>query len=258
MTSYRKINIASEKIIIYIVTSLSNHCCQIFIIIQEKREILVIIHFFLFLRCHSKIFKLLKQVHSYPYTLTSLYQFDIKFYQDNIYLFKVKLVTLRGFKKCSRLMKKSYNSLKRNQQHDCQLLQHLRGEQHNGIARYTQNRRVSRSSPTDALDQPLEPYLVTRSPVTFGSHLKQCCDQHRVNKAANFSVAKSWPQGSQMADRKKCEQFCFNVFTAVFEKQAKTFWSICSISRSISSHDHNVTDKGSCKRQTPKLLQKVW
>ena len=114
MTSYRKINIASEKIIIYIVTSLSNHCCQIFIIIQEKPEISVIIHFFLFLRCHSKIFKLLKQVYSYLYMLTSLYQFDKKFYQDNIYLFQVKLVTLTGFKKCSRLVKKSYNSLKRN------------------------------------------------------------------------------------------------------------------------------------------------
>ena len=156
MTSYRKINIASEKIIIYIVTSLSNHCCQIFIIIQEKPEILVIIHFFLFLRCHSKIFKLLKQVYSYLYMLTSLYQFDKK---------------------------------KRNQQHDCQLLQHLQGEQHNGIARYTQNRRVSRSSPTDALDQALGPNLVTRSPVTFASHLKQCCDEHRISKAANFSVA---------------------------------------------------------------------
>ena len=114
MTSYRKINIASEKIIIYIVTSLSNHCCQIFIIIQEKPEISVIIHFFLFLRCHSKIFKLLKQAYSYLYMLTSLYQFDKKFYQDNIYLFQVKLVTLTGFKKCSRLVKKSYNSLKRN------------------------------------------------------------------------------------------------------------------------------------------------
>ena len=155
MTSNRKINIAIEKIINYIVTSLGNHCCQIFMIVREKPEISVIIHFFLFLSRHSKIFKLLKQVYSYPYMLTSLHQFDKNFYQANIYLFKVKLVTLTGFKNGSRLMRKSYNSLKRNQPGDCQLLQQFRGEQHSGIARYTQNRRVSRSSPTDALDQVL-------------------------------------------------------------------------------------------------------
>ena len=35
MKSYRKINIASEKIINYRVTSPSNHCCQINIRAQE-------------------------------------------------------------------------------------------------------------------------------------------------------------------------------------------------------------------------------
>ena len=61
--SYRKINIAGEKIINYRVSSPRNHCCcQINIIVRERPGILVIIHFFLFLRRHSKIFKLLKPV----------------------------------------------------------------------------------------------------------------------------------------------------------------------------------------------------
>ena len=70
MTSYRKTKIASEKIISYRVTSPSNHCCQISIIVRERPGILVTIHFPLFLSRHSKIFKLLKQVYSYVCMLT--------------------------------------------------------------------------------------------------------------------------------------------------------------------------------------------
>ena len=50
MVSYRKINITREKIIDYRVTSPSNHCCQINIIVQERPGISVIMHLFLFLR----------------------------------------------------------------------------------------------------------------------------------------------------------------------------------------------------------------
>ena len=64
MTSYRKIKITSEKIVNYRVTSPSNHCCQISFIVRERPGISAMMHFFLFLRCHSKIFKLLKPVYS--------------------------------------------------------------------------------------------------------------------------------------------------------------------------------------------------
>ena len=48
MTSYsKKINMASEKIINYEVTSPSNHrCCQINIIVWERAGVSLIIHFF--------------------------------------------------------------------------------------------------------------------------------------------------------------------------------------------------------------------
>ena len=62
MTLNRKINIASEKIINYRVTSQSNNCCQISIIVWERLGISVMIHFFLFLRCYRKIFKFFKPV----------------------------------------------------------------------------------------------------------------------------------------------------------------------------------------------------
>ena len=65
MTPYRKINIAREKIINYRVTSPSNYSCQIRIAVQERPGILVTIHFFLFVRYHNEIFKLLTLVHSY-------------------------------------------------------------------------------------------------------------------------------------------------------------------------------------------------
>ena len=73
MTLYRKIVIASEKIINYRATSLSNYCCQISFIVRERPRISVIIHVFLFLRRYSKIFKFLKPVFSYACILTSLY-----------------------------------------------------------------------------------------------------------------------------------------------------------------------------------------
>ena len=98
MTSYRKINIESEKIINYRVISPSIYCCQISFIVRERPGILVIIDFFLFLRWHSKIFKLLKPVYSYECMLTILYQFDKKFtkhFPAKIYLFKCRTVTLR-------------------------------------------------------------------------------------------------------------------------------------------------------------------
>ena len=99
MTSYRKINIASEKIINSRVFSRSNHhCCQINIIVRERPGISVIIRFFIFIRRCSKIFKLLKPVYSYASILKSLYQFDKKLrkhFPVNIYMFKVRVVTLR-------------------------------------------------------------------------------------------------------------------------------------------------------------------
>ena len=81
MTPYRKINAASENIVV-----------------RERPEILVVIHFFLFLERHSKIFKLLKSTCSYASILTSLYQFDKKLtkpFPANIYMFKVRIVTVR-------------------------------------------------------------------------------------------------------------------------------------------------------------------
>ena len=78
MTLCRRINIASEKITNYRVSSPRNHhCYQINIIIREKTGILGIINFFLFQRHHSKIFKLLKRC-IVTLILTSLYQFDKK------------------------------------------------------------------------------------------------------------------------------------------------------------------------------------
>ena len=70
-------------------------------------------------------------------------------------------------------MKKTYNSLKGNYQDDGQLfLVHFQGESHSGIARYTQNWKVSRSNPTDELGQTFGSNLITRSLVEFGSYLK--------------------------------------------------------------------------------------
>ena len=37
-------------------------------------------------------------------------------------------------------------------------------------ARYTQNRKVPGSNPTDGLGQALEPNLITKFPVNFGSY----------------------------------------------------------------------------------------
>ena len=75
ITSYRKINITSEKIINYRVTFPSNHhCCQINIIAREIPGISVVIHFYLFLRRNNKIFKSLKPAYSYACILTLRYQ----------------------------------------------------------------------------------------------------------------------------------------------------------------------------------------
>ena len=70
-------------------------------------------------------------------------------------------------------MKKTYNSLNKNLQDDGQLfLVHFRGEWHCGIARYTQNRKVSGSNFTVALGLALGSNMITRLPVTFGLYLK--------------------------------------------------------------------------------------
>ena len=50
MTSCRKVNIASEKIINYKVTSPNNHCCQIRILAGERPEISAMICCFLSMR----------------------------------------------------------------------------------------------------------------------------------------------------------------------------------------------------------------
>ena len=98
MTLYRKIDITSEKVISYRVTSPSKHCCQISIIVSERPGIFVIIHCFLFLGRHTKMFKSLKLVYSYACMLTSLYQFDKKLtehFPANICLLKGRILTLR-------------------------------------------------------------------------------------------------------------------------------------------------------------------
>ena len=46
MTSYRRLDIASEKEVNWRVASLTNQSCQISIIVEERLVILVIIHFF--------------------------------------------------------------------------------------------------------------------------------------------------------------------------------------------------------------------
>ena len=59
MTSYRKISIASEKIINYRATSPSNHYCEIRVLAGEMPGILIIICCYLFLRqerAHANIF----------------------------------------------------------------------------------------------------------------------------------------------------------------------------------------------------------
>ena len=50
MTSYRKINITSEKIMNYRVISTSNHSCQIRILARERPEISVKIFCFAFMQ----------------------------------------------------------------------------------------------------------------------------------------------------------------------------------------------------------------
>ena len=85
----QEINIASETIINYRVTSPSNHSLR-------KTWNFGYNTFFFFLRSPSKIFKLLKPIHTYTYTL--LYQFQKKLkkpFPTNIYLFKVRIATLR-------------------------------------------------------------------------------------------------------------------------------------------------------------------
>ena len=107
MTSYRKINIARENIVNYRVTSPSNHCCQISFIVWERPRILVIIHFFVFLRHQNKLLKLLP-VYSYVCMLKSPYQYDkklLKHFPANIYLFKVRIVLLRYSESESFLVK---------------------------------------------------------------------------------------------------------------------------------------------------------
>ena len=74
-------------------------------------------------------------------------------------------------------MKKTYNSLKRNQQLDGQLfLEHFFGEWHSGITSYIQNRKVFDSNPTDALGHTVGNNVIKRLPVDFGSYLKWRCD----------------------------------------------------------------------------------
>ena len=97
MKAYRKANIAGEKILNYRVASPINYCCQISIIVQDRPKILVIIHSFLFQRHHSNIFELLTRMTNAG-MLTSLYLFDkdlTKHLTVNIYLFNVRIVTLR-------------------------------------------------------------------------------------------------------------------------------------------------------------------
>ena len=76
MTSYRKINIACQKIISYRVISTTNHhCCQINIIVRERPRILFIIRFSLFLRHQNKIFKLIKPVYTFSSFLKNFFKY---------------------------------------------------------------------------------------------------------------------------------------------------------------------------------------
>ena len=91
----------------------------------------------------------------------------------------------------------------------------------------------------------LRPNLITRLPATFGSYLKQCCNYYPMSEAASFSVVQSLPQGIQIADQRKLDLFLnLNKFyiIGVFDNQANNRCNIGSISRPVSSQDHNVTD----------------
>ena len=142
MTSYKKTNIASGKIVNCRVTSPSNHCCQFSFIVGDR-------HFFLLLRRRSNIFKLLKLVYSYACMLTSLYQFDNKAFSTQHFLFKVRIAILRWGVKVQ-----------------------FQGEWHSGIAPYTRNWKVSGTNPTDTLGQALGFSPITWLPVTFRLYLK--------------------------------------------------------------------------------------
>ena len=105
--------------------------------------------------------------------------------------------------------------------------------------------RIKRFPATIPLMHSLRPTLITRLSVTFGWHLKQCCDKHQVSEAASLSLTQSWPQGNQMTDKKKFEQTLhfFSVFLLLFSTSKQISASIGSISRPISSRDHNETDQ---------------
>ena len=63
-----------------------------------------------------------------------------------------------------------------------------------------------------------------------------------------------------MADEKKFEQilhFALFFFIPVFDKEANTHCSIGSITRPISSHDHNLTDQATTMDKGQSYFRKL-
>ena len=137
--------------------------------------------------------------------------------------------------------------MKRNQQGDGQLfLVHFRREWHSGLASFTQNRKVSGKSPTDAFGQTLGPTSLRGSPwpsrrtwndvvINIGWVRLPPCHWTKVGlRSAKWLIKKSL---------NKLYIYCFVVLIAVFDKQAYIHCSISSISRPISSLDLNATNQ---------------
>ena len=85
MTSCRKVNIASEKIINYKVTSPNNHCCQIRILAGERPETSAMICYFLSMRQEHVHVNVL-------FTLKFLYKDILLRFLDYLNQFKVLYV----------------------------------------------------------------------------------------------------------------------------------------------------------------------
>ena len=120
-------------------------------------------------------------------------------------------------------------------------LVHFRGEWHSGIPYYTQNRKISGSNTTNALGQTFRPNLLIRLLVDFGSHLKVLW--LTLNESGFLLV--NGPKLTLLLIKKslkKLHVLFFFFFITLFEKETNIHCSIGSISRPISSNDHNYID----------------
>ena len=80
-----------------------------------------------------------------------------------------------------------------------------------------------------------------------------------MSETAFLLVAQSWPLSNQMADIKNCTNFtfCFGIFIAVFDKHANIRCGIGSISRPISSRDHNAMDQAIATDRYQRYFRKL-